>query len=374
MSEASDKTETPAAAAGTSVWQSPWMNMLGRFLALFVVFAFFSIMVKDGRFYTPRNLETIARQSAVYATASLGMTIIIIAGGIDLSIGSIIALAVVVVAWVLNLPASTVAADGSVQAGLLYNEWPVLLPVLALIAGITAATVAGLANGCMIVWLRLVPFIVTLGSMGMFRGIAKGIAHEKEMYPPSTWLNNIHDPTFVPFMDWLLGKPGVKTPTGMGWTILPISIWTLIVASIGAAFVLRYTRFGRHVFAIGSNEETARLCGVNVERTKVLVYASAGFFAGLAAIMLYSDINGIGQPTAAISYELFVIASVVIGGGSLLGGEGSVVGSLIGALIITILYMGGKQIGWDQWRQDFAIGAIIVAAAALDRFRHRAMA
>lgn len=163
-------------------------------------------------------------------------------------------------------------------------------------------------------------------------------------------------------------------PTGFGWLVLPLSIWILIIASIAASLLLRYTRFGRHVFAIGSNEETARLCGVNVERTKILVYALAGFFSGLAAIMLYSDINGIGQPTAAMTYELFVIAAVVIGGGSLLGGEGSVVGSLIGALIITILYMGGKQAGWEQSRQDMIIGSIIIGAVALDRIRHRAMA
>jgi len=371
MTKADKSTEAAGEAAKSPIWQTPWANTLGRFVALVVVFAFFAFMVKEGRFYTPRNLENIVRQSAVYATASLGMTIVIIAGGIDLSLGSIIALAMVVVAWVLNLPVQTIGEDGSAQTGLLYNEWPTLLPIVALIAGIAAATLAGLANGCMIVWLRLVPFIVTLGTMGMFRGIAKGIADEKEVYPPSTWLNDIHDPTFVPFLDWLTGKPGARTPSGIGWSILPVSIWILILASVGAAMLLRYTRFGRHVFAIGSNEETARLCGVNVERTKILVYMLAGFFAGLASIMLYSDINGIGQPTAAISYELFVIASVVIGGGSLLGGEGSVVGSLIGALIITILYMGGKQVGWDQWMQDAVIGAIIIAAAALDRFRHR---
>jgi ribose transport system permease protein/erythritol transport system permease protein len=373
MTAAAENPDDHGGSVKLSVWQTPWMNALGRFLALVVVFAFFAIMVEDGRFYTSRNLENIVRQSAVYATAALGMTMVIIAGGIDLSIGSIIALAVVVVAWVLNLPTHTVAPDGTSHAGLLYNEWPTLLPMLALLAGVVAATIAGLANGCMIVGLRLVPFIVTLGTMGIFRGIAKGIAQQKDIYPPHTWLNDIHDPTVVPFLDWLNGKAGAKEPTGLGWLVLPLSIWILLVASIGAVVLLRYTRFGRHIFAIGSNEETARLCGVNVEQTKILVYMLAGFFGGLAAIMLYSDIGGIGQPTSAIAYELFVIAAVVIGGGSLLGGEGSVLGSLIGALIITILYMGGKQVGWEQWRQEVVIGAIIVAAATLDRIRHRAM-
>lgn len=374
MTTAPASSDDPASAVTTSIWQTPWMLSLGRFVALFVVFMFFATIVEDGRFYTSRNLENILRQSAVYATAALGMTLVIIAGGIDLSMGSIIALAVVVVAWVLNVPTQTVSADGTTVSGLLYNDWPRLLPVVALLAGVAAATLAGIANGCMIVGLRLVPFIVTLGTMLIFRGIAKDVADEKDIYPPSTWLNDIHDPTLVPFLNWLTGQEGAKAPTGFGWLVLPLSIWILIVASIAAALLLRYTRFGRHVFAIGSNEETARLCGVNVERTKILVYALAGFFSGIAAIMLYSDINGIGQPTAAMTYELFVIAAVVIGGGSLLGGEGSVVGSLIGALIITILYMGGKQAGWQQSRQDMIIGAIIIAAVALDRVRHRAMA
>lgn len=374
MTTAKGNSEETGGAAKTSVWQTPWALALGRFVALMAVFLFFAVMIDDGRFYSSRNLENILRQSAVYATAALGMTLVIIAGGIDLSMGSIIALSVVVVAWVLNLPAQTMGPDGAATTGLLYEQWPRLLPVLALLAGVAAATLAGLANGCMIVGLRLVPFIVTLGTMLVFRGIAKDVADEKDIYPPSTWLNDIHDPTLVPFLNWMTGQKGARMPTGFGWLVLPLSIWILIIASIAASLLLRYTRFGRHVFAIGSNEETARLCGVNVERTKILVYALAGFFSGLAAIMLYSDINGIGQPTAAMTYELFVIAAVVIGGGSLLGGEGSVVGSLIGALIITILYMGGKQAGWEQSRQDMIIGSIIIGAVALDRIRHRAMA
>ena len=115
---------------------------------------------------------------------------------------------------------------------------------------------------------------------------------------PHTWLNDIHDPTVVPFLDWLSGKAGAKpNRRGLAGWCCRLSIWILIVASIGAAILLRYTRLGRHIFAIGSNEETARLCGVTVERTKILVYMLAGFFGGLAAIMLYSDIGGIGQPT-----------------------------------------------------------------------------
>ena len=260
MTSTSENPEERSGTAKTSIWQTPWMNTLGRFLALVVVFVFFAIMVEDGRFYTPRNLENIVRQSAVYATAALGMTMIIIAGGIDLSIGSVIALTVVMVAWVLNLPYHEVAADGSTQAGKLIEHYPTLLPIAALVAAVLVATIAGMANGVLIVGLRLVPFIVTLGTMGIFRGIAKGISGEKDIYPPDTWLNSIMDPTLT------------SNDPSRSWMLLPPGIWMLIVASVLAALLLRYTRLGRHIFAIGSSEDTARLCGVPVERTKIIVY------------------------------------------------------------------------------------------------------
>lgn len=360
MTTAEKKIEESGGGAKTSVWQSPWANTLGRFVALVLVFAFFAVMVDGGKFYTPRNLENIARQSAVYATAALGMTMVIIAGGIDLSVGSVIALTVVMVAWVLNLPSGGAGEGG--PAGQLLEEHPILLPIAALLAGVGMTIVAGFFNGALVVGLRLVPFIVTLGTMGIFRGVAKGIAGEKDIYPPDTWLNSIMDPTLT------------SNDPARSWMLLPPGLWLLIVASVLASLVLRYTRLGRHIFAIGSNEDTARLCGVPVDRTKILVYLMAGLFGGLAGIMQYSFNSGIGQPTTAISYELFVIAAVVIGGGSLLGGEGSILGSLIGALIITILYMGGQQMGWPKWVQETVIGAIIIGAVALDRVRHRAMA
>ena len=332
----------------TSIWDTGWFNTLSRFIALAMVFGFFAICVEDGKFYTPRNLENIARQSAVYATAALGMTLVIITAGIDLSVGSIIALTVVGVAWVLNL-----------QSGeeFLLEKYPIALPIVAVCGGVLFAILAGLANGLMIVWFRITPFIVTLGTMGMIRGLAKGIANEKDIYPPAdTWITTIMEPTI--------------TSKTRAWMILPPGVWMLLVASIAAALLLRYTRLGRHIYAIGSNEETARLCGIPVGRTKVTVYALAGLFAGLAGLMQFSFISGIGQPTTGIAYELFVIAAVVIGGASLMGGEGSILGSLIGALVITILYMGGQQMGWPKWVQEMVIGGIIIGAVAVDQLRH----
>ena len=343
-------------SARRSIWNSAWVNTLGRFFALVLVFAFFATLVEDGKFYTPRNLENIGRQSAVYATAALGMTLVIIAGGIDLSVGSVIALTVVVVAWTLNLKVP--AADASADTVYWVERWPLATSLFAVAMGVGAATLAGWLNGVFVVGLRLVPFIVTLGSMGMLRGLAKGIAREKDIYPPdTTWIASLMDPTL--------------TNPSRSWMVLPPGIWILIISALFAGGLLRYTRLGRHIFAVGSNEETARLCGVPVMRTKVIVYALAGFFAGIAGLMQFSFISGIGQPTTAVAYELFVIAAVVIGGGSLMGGEGSILGSLIGALTITILYMGGQQMGWPKWVQEMVIGAIIIGAVAIDQLRHR---
>jgi erythritol transport system permease protein len=361
MSDLTGPTLQPSSEDKPSIWQAGWVNTLGRFAALIVVFSFFAVMVEEGRFIQPRNLENILRQSAVYATAALGMTMVIITAGIDLSIGSMIALTLVMVAWVLNLSHTVVPAGGGAeQTVYLIHQWPVALPILAVVAGVVVAMLAGMVNGLIIVGLRIVPFIVTLGTMGMFRGLAKGIADEKAIYPAEdTWISAILDPTLT------------SNDPGRSWMILPPGVWMVIVAAVFAALLLRYTRLGRHIYAVGSNAETARLCGVRVGRVKIIVYTLTGFFAGLAGLMQFSFISGIGQPMEAQMYELFVIASVVIGGGSLMGGEGSILGSVIGALIITVLYSGGQQMGWPRWVQDMVIGGIIIAAVALDQLRHR---
>ncbi|HOM17337.1 MAG TPA: ABC transporter permease [Thermoguttaceae bacterium] len=341
-------------------WRRFWdPGVLGRLLALVLIFTFFAFAVQGGSFYKLRNLESVLRQSAVYATAALGMTMIIIAGGIDLSIGSVIALTGVVVAWVLTLPQSVSAAPaGSSPANYWIHDWPVLLPCLAVLAGVGAATLAGLLNGLFCVGLRIVPFVVTLGTMMIYRGLAKIIAQERPIYPPASWLSGLMDPTLT-------------TQSPQRWMLLPPGVWLLLLAAVVAAVMLRYTRLGRHIYAVGSNAETARLCGVSVGRTKIIVYTLGGFFGGLAGLMEFSWIGGVGIPTTATGYELAIIAAVVIGGGSLSGGEGSILGSLIGALIITVLSMGGQQMGWPRPVQEMAIGAILIGAVALDYWQRR---
>lgn len=288
------------------------------------------------RFLGLRNLETLARQTTIVGFGALGMTLVIISGGIDLSVGSLVALGTVVIAWFLGL--------GS-------GGWA---PPAAAGTAVLACGAFGCLSGLLITRLRVVPFIVTLGMMLLVRGAAKGISHEQRVDAPETWLNELLA-SLTPDDRWMLVPPGV---------------WLLVVTSVAMGLVLRYTRFGRYVFAIGSNEMTARLCGVPVERVKLGIYTLGGVFGGVAGTMQFSRLT-VGDPTVAVGLELDVIAAVVIGGGSLAGGEGSVLGSLVGALIMSIIRAGCSQMGLPNWVQEIITGMIIIAAVALDRMRHR---
>jgi ribose transport system permease protein len=261
------------------------------------------------------------------------MTLIIISGGIDLSVGSIIALVTVAVAALL-------------QAG--------VDPLLAALGGVGTGIVCGFANGYLITRLRVVPFIVTLGTLLVVRGAAKGFAREQKIDAPLTWLKELL----------------AALPPGEGWRIVPWGVWLTIMLAVCVAALLVYTRLGRHIIAIGSNEQTARLCGVPVDRVKTTVYALGGFFAGVAGVLQFSRLT-VGDPTVAMGVELDVIAAVVIGGGSLSGGEGSVLGTIVGALIMTVIRSGCAQMGLPNWVQEMVTGGIIVTAVAIDRWRQR---
>jgi len=303
------------------------LDRTGTLLGLILVALIFGMLI-GSQFFAPANVELMARQTAIVCTAALGMTIVIVLGGIDLSVGSIISLATVVIALLLRRDAS---------------------PLVAALGGVTAAAVCGLLNGVLITQLRLVPFIVTLGTMLVIRGAAKGLAEERRIEAPMTWLN-----------DMLRTAPGQ-----LG---LPGGIWTVIVLALVVAALLRYTVFGRHVFAIGSNERMARLCGVPISQTKIVVYTLSGALTGVAGLLQFSKL-AVGDPTVAIGTELDVIAAVIIGGGSLLGGRGTVAGTVMGASIMAIVQVGCTQKGLASWVQQILTGAIIVAAVALDRVR-----
>ncbi|MEY4488285.1 MAG: hypothetical protein RIQ79_793 [Verrucomicrobiota bacterium] len=324
--------------------------MLGRLAALAAVYTFFAILTPGSKgFMSDANTQLMLKDIAVVAMAAIGMTIVIIAGGIDLSGGSSIALAMITTAYVLNL-----GPDGAK----LVVAHPVALPLAAIAAAIGVATLIGFINGALVTWLRIVPFIITLGTMQMARGFAKLVANEQNIYPPDEvqelWISRLLNPA-----------PTVLTPP-----FLPLAVWLVIGAAILTTLFLRYTRLGRHIFALGSNEKTAVLCGVPVARTKILVYMIGGLFSGLAGILFFARLGSIGQPTEAIGYELFVIAAAVIGGASLLGGRGTILGTMIGALIITILRNGGVKMGWPQYTQEIVMGAVIIVAVAIDNLRN----
>jgi ribose transport system permease protein len=303
----------------------------GVFLGLLLVCALFGAIIGP-QFFRAANLVLMARQTAIVGTAALGMTIIIAAGGIDLSVGSIIALSTVVIALLLRSGVS---------------------PAAAALGGVGAAVLCGAVNGLLVTGLRVVPFIVTLGTMLVVRGAAKGLAGEVRLEAPVTWLNDL-----------------LRTVGDRQWILLPAGIWLLLALALLIAGVLRYTRFGRHVFAIGSNERMARLCGVPVERRKVAVYTVAAALAGVAGVLQFAKL-AVGDPTVAVGLELDVIAAVIIGGGSLTGGRGTVAGTLLGATIMTVIQIGCSQQGLPNWVQQIVTGSIIVAAVGLDQWRQR---
>jgi len=319
----------------TADWKK-WLNTLGPVLGLFFVYGLFAFIAPDS-FTSMRNLEMIARQTTIVGIAALGMTLVIISGGIDLSVGSIVALSTVVIAWLLQQKGTG--------------------PLTAALGGVAAGAFVGLISGTIITRLRVVPFIVTLGMMLIVRGAAKGIGHEQKI---DVDMGKLH---------WLQHLMATL-PTKLRWMFLPPGVWLLVFLAIIMAAVLRYTRLGRHTFAIGSNEQTARLCGVAVNRVKIIIYMLCGAFAGLAGLMQFSRLT-VGDPTVAIGLELDVIAAVVIGGASLSGGEGSILGTIAGAFIMTVIASGCGQMRLPNWVQEIITGAIIIIAVALDRLRHR---
>ena len=317
---------TPAASARRRT-----LARLGPFLGLVVVIAIFALMTDSpSQYLSIRNFRIVVAQTVIVALGAIGMTMIIVSAGIDLSVGSAIALTGVVTALVL-------------RAG--------LSPFLAVLAGVVAGGMVGVVNGLAITRLKVIPFIATLGTLGIARGVAKWIADQQTVNVPETWVNDLA--VTFPRPDWLVVAPGV---------------WLTLLLAIGAAFVLRRTVFGRHVFAIGSNEAAARACGISVDAMKVAIYGLAGLLFGLSGVMQMSRLRQ-GDPTVAIGTELDVIAAVVIGGGSLNGGVGTILGSMIGATIMAVLRNGSQQMGWPNYIQEIIIGAIIVVAVALDRVR-----
>ena len=312
------------------------ISTLGPLIGLAFVIGLFSLSNEVRPYFlTGGNFKIILTQTVIVAVGALGMTLIIVGGGIDLSVGSVVALTSVVAAKLVLLGYPMVAVVG-----------------LSILAG----GLIGLVNGSIVAVFRMMPFIVTLGMMGVVRGAAKWLGSNQTVNPPASPLNEL----------MALHRPQELFP-------LPIGVWVAIGLATVMAVVLRQTVFGRHIFAIGSNEATARLCGIRVPLKKVFIYGLAGLFFGLAGLMQFSRLTQ-GDPSVAIGLELDIIAAVVIGGASLSGGTGSIVGSMIGAFMMAVLRNGSNQMGWPTYMQEIIIGIVIVLAVGLDKWRQARMA
>jgi ribose/xylose/arabinose/galactoside ABC-type transport system permease subunit len=275
-------------------------------------------------FLTVSNLLNIAEQTSINAIVAVGMTFVILSGGIDLSVGSIVALAGVVLGTVLQA-----------------NQPPL---VIALAAAVSVGAAAGVVNGALISWGRLPPFIVTLGMMSIARGLALVYTEGR---PVSGF-----EPTFR----------AIATAR-LGFIPMPVLVTALVYAA--AHLVLARTTFGRYVYAIGGNEEATRLSGVRINLHKTMIYAVSGLMSALAAIILTARLNS-AQPIAGMMYELDAIAATVIGGTSLMGGQGTLVGTLIGALIMGVLRNGLNLLGVSSFLQQIVIGTVIIGAVLVD--------
>ena len=311
----------------------PWVGFAG------VVLLFSLLIGSQGgfrTFWSVGNLEVLFHEGTIPAIVGLGMLLVLISGGIDLSVGAVVALVTVVTM--------------KVYSGL-FEQWgpSPLASLLSVASGVATGGVCGLANGLLITKLKLPPFVATLGMFGIARGIAIWLADRTTLaFPPGgtpAWVESLARTSFA--------NPG---------------LWSLLVLAILTAVLLRQTVLGRHIYAVGSNEATARLCGVNVPRTKMMVYALSGLLTGWAGIAMFAHSNS-GNPTLGEQLELNVITAVVIGGASLSGGKGTVTGAMLGVAIIGLINNGVSLFNVPVEMQYILIGVLLLANVALNQWR-----
>ena len=312
------------------------------FIAMFLAMTFLT-----DAFLQPRNLVNVVRQISVVGLIAIGVTMVIITTGIDLSSGSVLALAAVIAASLAQQP----DWHDAKYPGLVV---PVIVPIVAALA---IGLLCGVINGGLIARFKIPPFIATLGMMTIARGFALIYSNR-----PVSGLTDTYN--FIGQGEILKVIP-ISPPLG-----IPIPVIILAVVAIGAHVMLNNTRFGRHIYAIGGNEQAALISGLNVGRIKIGVYTIAGVLSGLAGLVLSSRI-GSGQAGLAVGYELDAIASAVIGGTSLSGGVGTIWGTMIGALIIGVLNNGLDLLNVSAYWQTIVKGSIIVAAVIIDERKNR---
>ena len=303
------------------------VTLFGVWVAIFAAFS----LALPASFPTPGNFETIVRQATIVGFGAVGMTLIIISGAIDLSAGSLVALMTVVIAKFLSGGQS---------------------PLVAALLAVMVAGLCGLLNGALIAKAKLTPFIVTLATLLAFRGAAKGLANEQKVNAPMTWLTDL-TASLAPSQKWMMISYGS---------------WLLLAWSAFAAWVLHKTVLGRNIVAVGSNEEASRLAGIHPAFTRSMAFTFGGVSIGLAGLMQFSRLS-VGDPTVAMGLELDMIAGVVIGGGSLSGGEGRISGTLIGVMIMMTIRSGCNQLGLSNWVQEIVTALVILLAVGIDRYR-----
>ena len=304
---------------------TPWLRGAGRRFGTVagLIGLCLLLWILTPHFLTVANALNVMEQTSINAIVAVGMTFVIISGGIDLSVGSLVAL------------------SGVVLASALKSGWPV---PLAMAAGLGVGAATGLINGLVIAFGRLPPFIMTLGMMSVARGAALLMTDGR------------------PISGFDAGFRSIATGRVLG---VPAPIVLTVAIYAVAHFVLSRTRFGRYVYGIGGNEEATRLSGVNVRFHKTMVYVVSGVTSAIAAVLLTARLNT-AQPIAGIMYELDAIAAVVIGGTSLSGGEGNLGGTLIGALTMGVLRNGLNLLGVSSFLQQLVIGVVIIVAVLVD--------
>ena len=309
-------------------------KQLAALISLFLLVAIFASRAEY--FLTLNNLLTVGLQTAVIGVIAVGMTYVVITGGIDLSVGSILAFSGMVVGFCI---------DNTEEIGGLG------LPIVpAIVLGLLAGTLCGLANGFFIAKANIPPFISTLGLMITLRGLALIITNAK--------------PIFIDSLSYELIAGGTI------FGIVPYPVIYLLVIGVVFAFILRRTVVGKRVYALGSNEEAARLSGVNVVRTKLFVYGLSGFLCAVSSVILSSRLVS-AQPTEGAGYELEAIAAVVIGGASLSGGRGTIIGTIIGAFIISVSRNGLNMLNVSASWQLIMIGIVILLTVFIDQRRRK---
>lgn len=336
-----------------------WPNEFNIFIALVVIVAIFEALGqilpymngqsflfdtqgdRFGTIFNEARLRIMILQVAIIGIISLGVTQVIISGGIDLSSGPLVA----ATAMIVMSFAQTGLVNGNPNPAAVFGPWSFDLPVIVpILIGLTFGAFIGSINGTLIAFTRIPPFIATLGMFLICRGIAQ-------------W--------------WTRGKP-VSFPTDsyawIGSGMMPV-VWFALLAIL-CHVLLRYTVYGKHTYAIGSNEAAARMSGINVKRHKVLVYMIASMLAAFAAIVLSSK-NLTAQSGMGLFYELFAIAMAVIGGVSLTGGRGSIIGTVLGAMVFGVIQSGFTYVKLDAYFQIMAMGAIIISAVVLDQWRQQ---